>query len=133
MEPFTTQAAERAPQLGSLVAEDLRTELTVLTGCIAVGANPFGHVEDDGHGKHVVLLGQFQEPAPSFGLDIGGVDHGQSACFESLAGDEVQNLEGCFGRRLVVLVVAYQTPTEVRGDDFGGDEVLRRECRLSRA
>jgi hypothetical protein len=77
--------------------------------------------------------GQLQESASSFGLHVGGVDHSQTATFKPLAGDEVQYLEGGLGGRLVVLVIAHQAPAEIRGDDFGGEEVLRSERRLSRA
>ena len=96
-------------------------------------ANPLGHVEHDGDRQHVVRAGQLDQLRARVGLDVGGVDDGQPAGVEPLAGDEVEHLERGGARRLVVLVVGDQAAADVARDDLVRAEVLARERRLARA
>ncbi len=132
MEAFAPQVGEGAAELGVLVADDVRAEAALGARRVALGADGLGHVEDDGHGKDVVRLGERDERPARLGLHVGRVDHRQPAGGEALAGDVVQHVEGGRRRRLVVLVVAHECTAEVGGDHLGRREVPCREARLAR-
>ena len=106
VEALASQAPERPPELAALVAEDVHAEGAVCTRWRYARCRPFGHVEHDGGGEHVVLLGQADELTTRLGLHVRGVDDREPAGLEALAGDEVEHVEGRGGRGLVVLVVA---------------------------
>jgi hypothetical protein len=81
----------------------------------------------------VVLARQRHERPAGRGLHVGRIDHGHPSRHEALARDEVQDLEGVVGRRLVVLVVGDQATADVGRHDLGRLEVAGRERRLARA
>src|SRR5207253_9081574 len=56
---------------------------------------------------------------------------GELSCLQALAGDEVQDIESGVGHGLVVLVVADQAATEVRGEHHGREEVPGGEAGLA--
>src|ERR1700683_2450194 len=58
VESFPSKCADGAPELRLLVAQHMRSELSLWTRCVSLGADPLRHVEDDGHGEDVMLLGQ---------------------------------------------------------------------------
>ncbi len=102
-------------------------------GGVARLADLFRQVEHDRDGQHVVLAGQLDELLAALGLHVGGVDDGEPARGEPLAGDVVQDVEGVTAGALVVLVVGDQPPAEVGGDDLGRLEVPAGERGLARA
>ena len=132
-EPFAAQTAQPAAELAALAAEHVRAEVPVRPARVPLRAELLRQVEHDRGRQHVVLAGQHDQLAAGFGLHVGGVDDGQAAGLEALAGDELQHLER--GRRggLVVLVVGDQAAAEVRGDHLGRLEVRPGERRLARA
>ena len=127
------QAFEPSPQLVALTADDLRPEVAVYAIGVAGDAHAVGHVEHDGHRQHVVLAGQGHELLAGLGLDVRGVDDGQSTGLQPKADDVAQQLERRRGRRLVVLVVGHETAAEVGGDDLGRAKLGTGEGGLSRA
>ena len=102
-------------------------------GRVALGAHLLGHVEHDGDGQHVVLLGQVDQLAAGVRLHAGRVDDGAAAGGQALARDVVQDVEGVLGGALVVLVVGDQAAAEVGGDDLGRLEVPAGEGGLAGA
>ncbi len=132
-EPFAAKPAQPAAELAALAAEHVRAEVPVRPAGVPLRTELFRQVEHDRGRQHVVLAGQHDQLAAGFGLHVGGVDDGQAAGLEALAGDELQHLER--GRRggLVVLVVGDQAAAEVRGDHLGRPEVRPGERRLARA
>ena len=75
-EPLAGQPAQAAAELAALAAEDVRAEVPVRAGFVAVGAQLFRQVEHDRHRQHVVLAGQQDERPAGLGLGVGGVDNG---------------------------------------------------------
>src|SRR5205823_2240486 len=73
-----------------------------------------------------------QRPA-GLGLHVRRVNDRQSAPCQSLAGNEVQHLEGILGGCLVVLIVADQSTAVIRRDYFARQEVLPRKRALARS
>ena len=131
--PSRPSPRSAAAELAALAAEHVRAEVPVRAAGVALGAELLRQVEHDRDRQHVVLAGQHDQLAAGFGLHVGGVDDGQPAGCQPLAGDELQHLER--GRRggLVVLVVGDQAAAEVRGDHLGRLEVRPGERRLARA
>ncbi len=131
-EPLALQVAQGSAQF-ALVALDDPAGQPGAVGArrVALRADLFGHVEDDGHRQHVVLAGQPHELLAALRLDARGVDHGEPAGREPLARDVVQDVEGVPAGALVVLVVTDQTAAEVGRDDLGGLEVACREGGLA--
>ncbi len=133
-EALALQAAQGAPQVAAVALDDRAGQAgPVGAGRVALGADLLGHVQDDGDGQDVVLAGELDELPAGVGLDAGGVDDGQAAGGEALAGDVVQDVEGVPARALVVLVVADEAAAVVGGDDLGRFEVLAGEGGLARA
>src|SRR5437899_3737510 len=55
---LASEASQGPMQLALLIADDVRTEIPVGSGPIAVVAHPFGQVENDGDREHMVLAGE---------------------------------------------------------------------------
>jgi hypothetical protein len=89
-------------------------ELALGPRLVALPAYRRRHVEHDGNSQTVMLLRERDECATRLGLDVGGIDHREAPCLKALAGDEVEDLEGRLGRRLVVLVIGHEATAEVR-------------------
>lgn len=79
MEPLAPQPAQRLPQRLGVAPDDVRPELTVGTGRVAVVAEPLRQVEHHGHGQRVVLLRQLDQGLAVALLHAGGVDDGHAA------------------------------------------------------
>ena len=92
----------------------MRPELAVWPLPIAVLADALGDVEHDRHWQDVVPARQRDERLARVLLDVRGIDDGQAAGGEPLAGNEVERLEGVARRRLVVLVIGYESTEVVR-------------------
>ncbi len=132
-EPLALQAPQAAPQLVMLAPDHLGAEVPVRPASVALDARLIGNVEHDGYWKHVMLARQGNQGRPGRRLHARGIDHGQPACLQPLARDEVQDLERRRRGGLVVLVVGDQAAAEVGGDDLRRTEVLAGERRLPRA
>ena len=132
-EPLAAEPAQAAAELAALAAEHVRAEVPVRAALVPFRAELLGQVEHDRGRQHVVLAGEEDEVAAGFGLDVGGVDDGEAAGFEPLAGDKAEQLERGRGGGLVVLVVGDQAAAEVRGDHLGRLEVRAGERGLARA
>ena len=132
-EPFAGQPSQPPAELSALAAEHVRAEVPVRAAGVPLRAELLRQVEHDRGRQHVVLAGQHDQLAAGFGLHVGGVDDGEPAGFEALAGDELEHLERGLRGGLVVLVVGDQAAAEVRGDHLGRLEVRPGERRLARA
>jgi hypothetical protein len=131
-ETLALQAAQTAAELAPLPRDDvLRHAGAVGAGRVALGADAFRDVEDDGDRQHVVLPGEPHQVGTRLALHIGGVHDGQPAGGEPLADDVVQHLERVAAGALVVLVVGDQAAAEVGGDHLGGLEVAAGEGGLA--
>jgi len=86
---FAFEAAEGAAKILQLVVGNVIAEAAIGADVVAILANSFGHVENDGDGEAVILAGQFDEWFAVFGLDVGGVSDGEAASGEALCGDVV--------------------------------------------
>ncbi len=133
VEALFAQAAKSPAELAVLLPEHVRAEVAVGTGGVARQADLFGQVEHDRHGQHVMLASERDERPARLRLHARGVDDGQTARGQPLAGDEVEHIEGIGGGRLVILIVAHQTTAEVGGQDLGWGKVPGCERRLARA
>jgi hypothetical protein len=92
-------------QLALLIADDVRTEIPVGSGPVAVLAYPLGQVENDGDREHMVLAGERHERLASLWLDVRGIDNRQLRASEPPRGHEMERRKRVVSRRLVVLVV----------------------------
>src|SRR5262249_18380839 len=99
---------------------------------IALPTDLLGQVQNNGDRKAVVPPGEGDKRLTRFRLHVGGVDDRQAPQLQPLRGDEVQDLEGVFGHRLIVLLVADHGSAGVRRQDFGRQEVLARKGGLAR-
>ena len=132
-EPLALQTAQGLPQALDVVADDVRPEVPVGPGDVAVLADPLRHVQDDRDRQAVVLPRQRDQRLARLGLDVGRVYDDHLPRRQPLGRDEVQHVKGVFSRRLVVLVVGDKPPAEVRGQHFGRQEMLSGERRLAGA
>jgi hypothetical protein len=132
-EALPLQASERPVEAADLVSDDVRAEVPVGAGTVALPAHGFGQVEDYGDGQDVVLAGEGDERFSRLLLHVRRVHDHEPAGGQALGGYKVQDLEGIFCCGLVVLVVGNQAAAEVRGEDLRGLEVTLREARLARA
>src|SRR2546425_11657306 len=96
-EAFAFQTPDRATELRSLLADDVRAEVAVGSGGVSFDAELLGNVEDDCHGEDMLGAGQFHEGAASLALDVGGINDSELPCLEALGRDEVQDFEGGLG------------------------------------
>lgn len=127
------QIAQRAAELLTLLPDDVLSEISIRSLFVSILANSLTEIENDGNWNHVVLACECDERLARLGLDVSGVDYCQFAGRETFGGDEVQDFEGVFGGRLVVLVVRNEPAAEVGGDDFGWFEVCGGKRRLTTA
>jgi hypothetical protein len=131
-EAFPLEVGQGAAQLAPVLGNHVAAEVAVGAGCVAVLAQPFGHVEHNGHGQAVEFAGQLHERLAAFGLHVGGVHDGEQTRVEPLADDEVQQLKGVGAGGLVVFVVRHHAAAGVRRHDFGGLEVPAGKRRFTR-
>ena len=132
-EPLLADAAQRLLEVAVLASDDVRAELPVRPGCVALGGDPLGHVEHDRVDQHVVLAGQLDQGLAGRLLDAGGVHDGEQAAPQARADDVRQHVERVLGRGLVVGVVGDQAAAVVAGYDLPLVEVLRGEGALAAA
>ena len=133
VEPFLAEPPHGPPHLVELAADDVSAEGPVRSNLVAGEAHLDRHVEHDGDCEHVVRLRKCHELAPRLDLHVGRIDDREPARSETLARDVVQDVECVVGRGLVILVVTHESPAEVRGEDFGRQEMLSCEGGLARA
>ncbi len=79
-----------------------------------------------------MLFREVDELLSALWLDVRSVDHGQATGRQTLARDEVQDVEGVLAGRLIVFVVGDQAAAKVARYHFGRCEVLLGERRLAR-
>jgi hypothetical protein len=113
-----------------LATDHCVTKVPVCPRGVAVETNSNRKVKNDRDGKHVVITGECDEPTPRLGLDIGRIHDREVTGIKAFAGNEVQYLECCRGRALVVFIARHQTSAEVTRDDLECTEVGLRERRL---
>ena len=130
---FSLHPPNGSPQLRPLLPNHMRAKVPVLTALIPLLADPFRQIEYDGDRKAVVLPAKLDQRLAGFGLNIGGIDDGETAKGQPLAGDEVQNLECVVRHRLLVFVVRDYSPAIIRRQYLGGPKVLAGEGALARA
>ena len=92
-EAFAPQAAKRPMQLAPLVANDVRTEVTIGSGSVPLVADALGQIQDDRDGEHVILARQRNERLARLGLDVRRIDDSQLGAGQASRGDEVQRRE----------------------------------------
>lgn len=131
--PLPPEPPEPTPQLRLLIADDMGTKVPIAPAGVAVLADPLVQIQHDRHGQDVVLPGQFHERLAGLRLNVGGIDHRESAQGEPLPGDEPEHLEGVLRDGLVVLVVGDHPPAGIGRDHLGGSKMPAGERALSRA
>ena len=87
---------------------------------VALVTHVFGQMQHDRHRQAMVLAGAVPPGAPSLFLHVGGIDNGQPASRKAFGGDEMQQVKGIGGGRLIVLVITNQTSAEVGREHFRG-------------
>ncbi len=132
-ESLADQRVDRLAQLLALTPDHVRTEVTVGPAHVAFPRRRLGDVQDDRDREHVVLAGQPDELGPRLLLHVGGVDHGEPARGQPLAGDIAEYVERRPGGGLVVLVIGHQPAAEVTGDGLEPAEVSSGEGGLAGA
>jgi hypothetical protein len=80
----------------------------------------------------VLARERYQRPARVV-LNARGIDDGELAGSEALAGDEVEHLEGGRRRGLIIFVIGDEPPAMVGGEHLGRLKVFASEARLARA
>src|SRR5579883_2809600 len=78
-EPLALQATYAAPQRLNMIAHHLRAKLAVRAGGVALDADGFIEVQDNGDGVDIMLVRQTHQRRAVLRLDVGGVYHGDSA------------------------------------------------------
>ncbi len=73
---FAFEAAEGATQVLELVVGDVIAEPAVGTDVVAVLADSFRHVQNNGDRKAMILPREFNERLAVFGLYVGGIGNG---------------------------------------------------------
>ena len=138
-ESLAPETLDRPSQQACLVADHVRPEIAVATRSVALLADPLRQLKNDRDSECVVLACEAHEGRAVFGTYIGRVDHGQASACETLAGDELDELEGVLRGCLAVGVVADEAAAGVGRDHLGGREVVdvvlavrRREDQRSR-
>ena len=129
---LSLESFQRASQLGSLVANHVRTERAALALAVAFVANFFGQIQHDGNGQTVILPCQRDERATRLGLHVRGIDNGEPPECEPLCHDRMQELERLIRNRLIIFIVANQAPAHIGRENFRRQEMLSRERTLPR-
>lgn len=124
---FAIEAAERATKILELVMGDVIAQTAVRADLVAILADSFRHVEDDGDRKAMVLAREFDERLAILGLDVGGVGNGETAGGEAFCGDEVKDFESVVCGGEIVFVVGDECAAVVGRNDLGGQKVFARE------
>jgi hypothetical protein len=126
------QVAHAAAQLAALARHHMAGQVAVGPRGVARDRHRLRHVEHDGHGQHVLVLGELDELGARPRLHVGGVHDREQAAPQPRTDDVVQEVEGVGGGRLVVLVVGDDRAAVVRGDHLGRPEMPAGEVRLAR-
>ena len=75
-------------------------------------------------GKDMEFPGDDDQLASKVRIDIGGIDHGEFSKFETSGNNVIEELEGFIGNALIVFVIGNDSPADVRGNHFRGEEVV---------
>ena len=75
-EAFAFEIANGTPQLLTLLANDVRSEVAIAALAIAILAESIRQVEHERDGKNVIVARELNERLARFGLDVGGVNDG---------------------------------------------------------
>ena len=92
-ESLALQPSQRPPELRALLPDHVRAEVAVGSALVPLLADLLRQVEDNGHRDAVELTRDLDERLARFGLDVRGVNDGQPAQRQPLAGDFVQQRE----------------------------------------
>ena len=101
------EPAQRPAQSLDVVSDNVPAKVAIGTRTVALLAERLRHIYNDCHRQRVVLAGQVDQVSAILGPDVGGIDHGQTAPLEALAGDVAQHLEGVGRGRLIVGIVGH--------------------------
>ena len=112
-EALPLEIPKRPPQVLRLVPYDVRTEVPICPCLVAVGTYALGKVQSNSNWQDMKLPRECNQRLSSLGLYVGRVDHGEFPCSQALRRDEVKHLERVFRNRLIILIVADETATEV--------------------
>ena len=104
-EALTREPPKGAPELGNLAPHHVAPEVALRARLIARLAHPRREVQDDRDRDHVELAGQLDERPARIRLHVRRVDDREAPRRETLAGDEVQRVEGILRRALIVRIV----------------------------
>jgi hypothetical protein len=109
------------------------SEVALRSLLVALVAQLILQVEHDGHGQAMVLARERDQRLARVLLNARGIDDGELAGGEALAGDEVEHLEGGRRRGLIIFIIADEPPAMVGREHLGGLKVFASEARLARA
>src|SRR6266851_10094258 len=87
-------------QLLRLLANDVRSEITVGAGLVPVVRHALRHIEHDSHWQAMELARDFHEWLARSRLHVRSVHYRQFARREPLAGDEMEQFKSVLRRRL---------------------------------
>jgi len=104
-ETFAFEIANGAPQLLTLLPDDVWSEVAICSLAIAILAEAIRQVEHQRDRENVIVACELNEGLARFGLHVGGVNDGKFRSRETFGGDVVQNFEGVFRCCLAVFVV----------------------------
>ena len=133
MKRLLAQVLQGVPHLAGLHVDDGGADRAAGPQPVALLAHRLGQVEGDGGRQEVVLAGDAEQRLAGVGLEVGGVDGGETPAAQPPGGGEVEQVEGVSAGGLVGLVVADQGAEEVGGEHLGRPEVLAREGGLAGA
>src|SRR5262249_4561196 len=74
---FISQPPQRAAQISHLLNNDMGSKTPVGSNRIALAANLFGQLKNDGNSKDMMIPGQRDQWLASFFLDIRCIDHSE--------------------------------------------------------
>ena len=110
---FALKAAQRAPELFALTADNVRAELSIWPRDVPVLAKPFRQVEHDRYREEVVLLCQREESLPRLRLHVRCIDHGEPTAHESPPDDGVKQVKGVARCGLITLIIGDKSAAAV--------------------
>src|SRR4029079_13486132 len=93
-EPFALQAAHSALQIGQLTANDMRAKHPIRTLAVAFQANLFGSIDDDGHGKTVILASLLDQAFPVIWSHVRCIYNRETAPCKAFGQHVVEGVEG---------------------------------------
>jgi hypothetical protein len=107
------QPAEGAPHLLILSTYNVRTNVAIGPLPISLNVKRLREIEDNSYRGTSVGPSKRHERPAGLRPDIGRVDNRQAAGGEPFGGDEMQHVEGVFGRRLIIFIVGDKTSKEI--------------------